>query len=240
MRKKKITSPLGAKLQEARDKAGLTRVELGDKIGVGKQGVYYYESGKTVPDIATIKKISEITGSDYHKIIEEDTVQSIHDPSPEYNSHSRPKIGHGRPWSVIVAEHVGAGVVSIEDLEKLGKIAIECSERIDYALKVKGHSMEPDIHDGGLLFVQDYHDALPNDGDIAICKIDAAVPEWTTRKVYIHRKRDGVDAILKSSNGKKRIIPYDREKLNCIAKVINWINDPEEIRELLRDMEPIN
>lgn len=46
----------------AREKAGLTQREVAEKIGVDQSAVSFWETGKTAPRAALLKKLSELYG----------------------------------------------------------------------------------------------------------------------------------------------------------------------------------
>lgn len=47
-------------LKYFREKANLTQAQLADKIGISRSALAMWETGKTEPDISTLKKISDI------------------------------------------------------------------------------------------------------------------------------------------------------------------------------------
>ena len=71
-------------------------------------------------------------------------------------------------------------------------IIVESPTDADFALKIKGDSMEPSFMDGDLVFVKQVPD-VPHDGCICVIAVD---DEATLKRVY--RQKDGV--MLISSN----------------------------------------
>lgn len=51
---------LADKLKEARKNAGLTQVELAEKLCVSRQAITKWESGKGIPDVENLKMISKV------------------------------------------------------------------------------------------------------------------------------------------------------------------------------------
>ena len=51
---------IGAIIRKHRVAKGLTQEELGNKVFVSKQAVSKWETGKTVPDIETVRKLCDI------------------------------------------------------------------------------------------------------------------------------------------------------------------------------------
>lgn len=62
---------IGNKIKELRVKNNLSGEELGDKIGVTKAMISYYETNKTTPTIDVLEKIASILGVDIHYFIGE-------------------------------------------------------------------------------------------------------------------------------------------------------------------------
>lgn len=51
---------IGQKLKQARLKANLTQEQVADKIFVSRQTISNWENGKTLPDIASVIKLSDL------------------------------------------------------------------------------------------------------------------------------------------------------------------------------------
>ena len=54
---------LAGQVIEARARAGLTQIELAEKMGTSQSAVARLESGKARPSVATLEKLAEATGS---------------------------------------------------------------------------------------------------------------------------------------------------------------------------------
>jgi transcriptional regulator with XRE-family HTH domain len=61
--------PLGKKLAELRKKSNMTQSELGDILNISAQAISKWENGASEPDIATLRKLSEIYGVSIAEII---------------------------------------------------------------------------------------------------------------------------------------------------------------------------
>lgn len=53
---------LGKRIKNARLLAGMTQVELGEKIGITKQAIYKYETGEAIPSAVKIAEIASALG----------------------------------------------------------------------------------------------------------------------------------------------------------------------------------
>ena len=65
------------KLKELRKKAGLTQVELADKLQIKRITYNKYEIGENLPNIPTIKKIAKFYNVSLDYLLENETVNQI-------------------------------------------------------------------------------------------------------------------------------------------------------------------
>ena len=61
-------SELKISLKAARVNAGLTQEQAADRIGIARQTLVNYETGKTFPDIKTLRRIADVYGIDKDRI----------------------------------------------------------------------------------------------------------------------------------------------------------------------------
>lgn len=59
----------GMTLKAARVNAGLTQKKAAELLGISEFTLIRYESGKSSPDVHTLKKIEHLYGVPYHRII---------------------------------------------------------------------------------------------------------------------------------------------------------------------------
>jgi hypothetical protein len=59
----------GMTLKAARVNAGLTQKKAAEMLGISEFTLIRYESGKSSPDVHTLKKIEQLYGVPYHRII---------------------------------------------------------------------------------------------------------------------------------------------------------------------------
>lgn len=61
---------LGRELAQARKTAKLgTQQELGELTGVGKNTIWHYEKGKSLPGIDFVARFCELSGADFHALL---------------------------------------------------------------------------------------------------------------------------------------------------------------------------
>lgn len=237
---------IGKKIKEARKEAGLTREELSQHLKISQQQIYNYENklcnipGNRLETIAMLlnKPMEFFTSQknplDNIPVVKKPIIDEVMEPSTPYND--------PRPWAVDYVDlPVGAGVTNFAELEVIGKFVRESKDRIDFAIKVKGDSMEPEIKDGALAFVRaidplwDYN----GDGSIYICCYNEATGEkdWMIRRVFEHKKPSGTDIILKPNKGNAKI--HRPSSVKCIGKVVSVENNPAKVQSLLAGMTRI-
>ena len=51
-------------LKQLRTARGLTQAEVAQRLGVTRQTISSYESGRTMPDLETLKQLADILGCD--------------------------------------------------------------------------------------------------------------------------------------------------------------------------------
>lgn len=73
---------LPSRLKHARQKAQLSQKELGEKLGISEMAISAYETGRAIPPIPALKKISEITKLPFSYFIAEKkkqiSLESLH------------------------------------------------------------------------------------------------------------------------------------------------------------------
>lgn len=63
---------IGDNIKKARQQAGLTQKELGEKLGITFQSVAQWETGRRTPKPATLKKIAAALGVSWYELISDD------------------------------------------------------------------------------------------------------------------------------------------------------------------------
>lgn len=178
---------IGLRIREARKRAGLRQDELGAQIGIGKSSISEWESGKRSPDIDKIEDIAKVlkVSAAYLMGWEEKNLTS----SPP----TIKRISDMEPQRIRLIGEVAAGepILAEEDYEVY--IDVDAPVKADYALTVRGDSMEPTYLDGDVIYIRERPDV--DDGQIAVVLID----DSATLK-YVYHQKDGV--LLVSENPK--------------------------------------
>lgn len=58
-------------LKMAREKAGLSMQELGEKVGVSPAAICRYEQGQRIPKIQIAKRLAKVLGVKWYELLEE-------------------------------------------------------------------------------------------------------------------------------------------------------------------------
>ena len=78
---------IGQFIKQIRQDNNLTQKDLADKLGVTYQAVSKWENGKNVPDIATLKEISELFNTNIDEILNGEKKEKISEQTKEKNNY---------------------------------------------------------------------------------------------------------------------------------------------------------
>ena len=164
----------GEKIKKARIDKGLTQEELGDLIGVKKAAINKYEKGLVV-------NLKRSTIANLAKALDVDPIWLL--------------------GMEEVQENLPQGVIPMSDLQRkhiplIGSVAagepifdpefpdvvVDGPLDADFALRVKGDSMEPEYLHGDLIYLRSTPD-IPHEGATVAIAID---DEATLKRVYKH------------------------------------------------------
>lgn len=65
---------LGGRIREARERRNLSQDELAEKMGISRQAISKWETGKSYPDIETILKLSNIFNLSLDELVKSDKI----------------------------------------------------------------------------------------------------------------------------------------------------------------------
>lgn len=152
-------------LRKLRIAKGLQQKELAPLLNIKISTYCQYETGKRQPDYDTLKKIA-----DYFEV-STDYLIGREEPTEKRKGVRIPVLGH-------VA--AGIPIEAIEDILDYEEITEDEARMGEYfALKIKGHSMEPTISNGDVVIV--IHQSTIENGEIAIVLVDGE--EATCKKI---------------------------------------------------------
>lgn len=234
---------IGKKIKEARRDAGLTREDLSKHLEISQQQIYNYENKLCNIPEKRLEAIAAALNKSLNYFTPQknllDRLPVLDEPKAIEVKEKPASYGEPRPWAVDYVDlPVGAGVTSFSELEVIGKFVKESKDRIDFAIQVKGDSMEPEIKNGALAFVKSIDTVWEYNGDGSIyicCDNDAeGEKDWMIRRVFSHKKPGGMDIILKPNKGSAKI--YSPASVKCIGKVVAFENNLNKVQSILAGM----
>ena len=168
---------------------GLTQEELASKLNISRSRIGMYETGSREPDFETLELIADFFNVDMDYLLGRTEKTSF---LPETIGSYLKSKGPVSSIRVPVLGSVPAGIPieAIEDIIDYEEIPSSMAEKGDYfALKIKGHSMEPQIMDGDVVIVLRTDDV--DSGDIAIVMVNG--DDATCKKVV--KQSSGVQLV---------------------------------------------
>lgn len=135
-----------------RMRANLSQSELAEKLGVAASTISMYEVGKREPDFETEEKIADFFNTDLNTLRGRDN-----ESKSGIIINVLGRVAAGIPLEAI--EEIVDTEEITEDLARTGKF---------FGLRIKGDSMEPDIHDGDIVIVRQQDNAENDEIVIAL------------------------------------------------------------------------
>ena len=200
----------GAKIKELRTALGITQQELGDMIGVQKAAINKYETGIVVNlKRSTIAKLADAlhTTPAYLMGWESEpaafSLPSNVTPISEMHMQRVPMLGEIAAGVPIMAE---------EDYETFVDTPIRC----DFALTVRGDSMEPTYLNGDVVYIRRQDDV--DEGQVAAVVVDG---DATLKHVY--HIRNGVQLVSDNPRYSPMIFTLpDCDSIRILGKVMGY------------------
>ena len=211
MNKEEIAVIIGENIKQYRLQNGWTQQELGAKIGISKNAIGNYEKGFRSPKKDTMFDLANafnISIDDLFPPIQNDSssnvsqIQSIYDelnPPRQVKVLNYAKIQLNEQenevseaiqlYSYDYYDHpASAGTGQYLNDIRVERIELPVDIDADFVIPIKGDSMEPDYHDGDLVFIQTSVDL--NDGVIGVFNYngDAYIKQLVIDKeqAYLH------------------------------------------------------
>lgn len=154
-------------IYELRKSKNISQQKLAKFLNVHQTAVSQWEKGRTMPDIETLKKLSDFFG------VSTDYILGNENSQPTKKGVIIPVLGR-----------VAAGIPidAIEEILDYEEISLEMAGQGEhFALQIKGDSMEPKISDGDVVIVR--KQPTVESGETAIVYVNGG--EATCKKVII-------------------------------------------------------
>lgn len=175
----------GAKLKKCRKDMSLSQKEFGQKIGVAESTVSLYESNKRFPDADTLKKISALFEVSLDYLLGNAPAKTVQQKTT----------GRGVRIPVLGRVVAGIPIEAVEEILDYEEITPELAASGEFfALKIRGHSMEPRMMEGDVVIVRRQDDV--ESGDVAIVLVNGN--EATVKRVK--KQEDGITLIATNTS----------------------------------------
>lgn len=169
-----VENSIASQIKKLRKSRGWTQPQLADQLSVSKQTISNWETGIKVPRMGSLQKLADLfnvkIGEITNASIDDNDVSKINKPSnviyPLSDSLQRVKI------PIIGEIACGDPITAEENIEGYTEETFEkpIPSGTLFALRCKGHSMEPTIHDGSLVTIREQ--PTVEDGEIAAVLVD--------------------------------------------------------------------
>ncbi len=209
----------GKRLTEAREKAGLSRKDLADKLDVGQNTIWRWEAGERQPSIEKIQAIARILGVTTDELMTTSTPENKNAPTDVAGEGdgTRRKITMedwirvpivSREWTACCGNGISAAEITNMDegfvLVDRAKFYRFDDMRRPFAIWCDGDCLESaGIKDGYLAVINPAEDVMP--GAIALVSIGNSL---SLKRVNF---MPNGDVILRSDHGPRRLTPEQME-----------------------------
>lgn len=172
-------------LKRLREEKEMTQAELGKALEISPSAIGMYEQGRRTPDIPTLKKIAS-----YFNV----SLDYLLGNSPAKAAQPKPT-GRGVRIPVLGRVVAGIPIEAVEEILDYEEITPELAATGEFfALKIRGHSMEPRMMEGDVVIVRRQDDV--ESGDIAIVLVNGN--EATVKRVK--KQEDGITLIATNTS----------------------------------------
>ena len=172
---------IGERIKEARKSAGLTQLELAKKTELSRSYIGDIEKDRYNPSVSTLQLIATATNPPL-----EDLLPSTKTVSPTGRGVRIPVLGR------VVA---GIPIEAVEEILDYEEITPELAATGEFfALKIRGHSMEPRMMEGDVVIVRRQDDV--DSGDVAIVLVNG--DEATVKRVK--KQPEGITLIATNTS----------------------------------------
>lgn len=167
---------IGERIKDARKSAGLTQLELAKKTDLSRSYIGDIEKNRYNPSVSTLQLIATATNTPLENLL----------PSTKTAS---PK-GRGVRIPVLGRVVAGIPIEAVEEILDYEEITPELAATGEFfALKIRGHSMEPRMMEGDVVIVRKQEDV--ESGDVAIVLVNGN--EATVKRVK--KQEEGITLI---------------------------------------------
>ena len=174
------------RVKELRKQKHITQEELGKVLDIQKAAISKYENGRAEPSTEVLKKMSAFFGVSIDYLLGNSPVKVSNQTSSDIQGVRIPVLGR------VVA---GIPIEAVEEILDYEEITPELAASGEFfALKIRGHSMEPRMMEGDVVIVRRQDDV--ESGDVAIVLVNGN--EATVKRVK--KQEDGITLIATNTS----------------------------------------
>lgn len=190
MERDDFNKALGKRIKTIRKENGLTLLELGKAVGISESTAQRYEDGKIKSvSIDMVRKFSHALNTSLQTLIGWDKNTATESILP------RTPTGHGVRIPVLGRVVAGIPIEAVEEILDYEEITPELAATGEFfALKIRGHSMEPRMMEGDVVIVRRQDDV--DSGDVAIVLVNG--DEATVKRVK--KQEEGITLIATNTS----------------------------------------
>lgn len=169
----------GKRLKMLREEKGLTQKDLAEKLSLTPKAISFYELGSREPSGDALIHMAHILGTTTDYLLGNSTTKEADQ-----------KVGRGVRIPVLGRVVAGIPIEAVEEILDYEEITPELAATGEFfALKIRGHSMEPRMMEGDVVIVRRQDDV--ESGDVAIVLVNGN--EATVKRVK--KQEDGITLI---------------------------------------------
>lgn len=172
-------------LKRLREEKNMTQAELGKALEISPSAIGMYEQGRRTPDIPTLKKIASYFNVSLDYLLGNEPAKTVQQKTT----------GRGVRIPVLGRVVAGIPIEAVEEILDYEEITPELAASGEFfALKIRGHSMEPRMMEGDVVIVRRQDDV--ESGDVAIVLVNGN--EATVKRVK--KQEDGITLIATNTS----------------------------------------
>jgi repressor LexA len=174
----------GKRLKMLREEKGLTQKDLAEKLSLTPKAISFYELGSREPSGDALIHMAHILGTTTDYLLGNSTTKE-----------AEQKVGRGVRIPVLGRVVAGIPIEAVEEILDYEEITPELAATGEFfALKIRGHSMEPRMMEGDVVIVRRQDDV--ESGDIAIVLVNGN--EATVKRVK--KQEEGITLIATNTS----------------------------------------
>lgn len=174
----------GKRLKMLREEKGLTQKDLAEKLSLTPKAISFYELGSREPSGDALIRMAHILGTTTDYLLGNSIIKEADQ-----------KVSRGVRIPVLGRVVAGIPIEAVEEILDYEEITPELAATGEFfALKIRGHSMEPRMMEGDVVIVRRQDDV--DSGDVAIVLVNG--DEATVKRVK--KQEDGITLIATNTS----------------------------------------